>query len=115
MAKKLNKANQNRRIYMKAPAYEQIMEFIKELDISGSQFERFYGIAKGTIRQVAFGNTTLPAKHWHIIYEKIKPAYGVGYFEAPPKKKGSIEKTEEPKVDLSRNELLNELKNKLNG
>lgn len=115
MAKKLDKANLNRRIYLKAPTYEQVTEFINELGISGAQFERFYGVAAGTLRQVAVGNTTLPAKHWHIIYEKIKPAYGVGYFEAPPKKKGPAEKTEAPKVDLSRNELLNQLKNKLNG
>lgn len=99
---------------MKAPTYDQVKAFISELGITAAQFERFYGIAKGTMKQVKFGNTTLPAKHWHIIYEKIKPAYGVGYFEAPPKKKAPAEKKDEPKVDLSRNELLNQLKNKLN-
>jgi hypothetical protein len=70
---------ENRRKYLKSPTFEQIEEFINELDVSYAQFERFFGMKTKTINRVKIGERGLPAKYWHIIYERIKPAYGVGF------------------------------------
>lgn len=82
----------NKRTYLKAPEKEMIQKHIDELGVSVSQYERFFGIPIGTVPQILLGLRELPAKFWHIVYEKIKPAYGVGYFnpnEIPSKKKKS--------------------------
>lgn len=114
LPKKINRAAKNRTIYLKAPPYDQVIEFIAELGVSQSQFERFFGIAKGTIKQIQVGNCQLPAKHWHIVYEKIKPAYGVGHYTIEGKNKSAEPEPAAPEkeIDLT---LLNQLKNKING
>lgn len=71
----------NKSKYLKAPEWEQIDEFIKELGIPNFQFERFYQIPYNTIAQVKNGTRKLPAKFWNVIFEKIKPAYGSGFLE----------------------------------
>lgn len=71
----------NRRKYAKAPSWEQIDAFIKELGMTPNHFERFYGIPYNTLTQVKSGKKNLGSPHWHIIYERIKPAYGVGFIE----------------------------------
>lgn len=79
---------ENLKKYLKPPSSIQIDEFLKELDVTTAGFERFYGIAHGTIRKIRHGDNgrILPCKFWHIIYEKIKPAYGVGFMpQQPPK------------------------------
>lgn len=72
----------NKRKYLHPPTSEQIISFIDELGVTMAAFERFYGIRKDTIRKIKHGDQgrVLPAKHWHIIYEKIKPTYGIGFF-----------------------------------
>lgn len=73
-------AFENKSKYLKAPTFAQIREFMDELGISTlTRFERFYGIPHSTLRMISYGGRELPAKFWHIIYEKIKPAYGVGF------------------------------------
>ena len=42
-------------------------------------FEKFYGIPFNTITQIKAGTKRLGSAYWHIIYERIKPAYGVGF------------------------------------
>lgn len=69
----MNISNENRAKYLYAPTFEQIEEFRKLLKLSRPVFERFYGIPLGTIKDVKKGKIKLPAKYWHIIYEKIKP------------------------------------------
>lgn len=73
------KARENRKKYLKAPTPEQVKEFVTELQVSSRQFETFYGIPTNTILQVVSGSRNLPAKFWDIIYERKKPAYGVGF------------------------------------
>lgn len=68
-------ADANRRKYLKAPTISEIENFIKELKINAAQFERFFGIPDNTIPQIKNGYKRLPARFWHIIYEKIIPAY----------------------------------------
>lgn len=72
-------AMNNRAKYMKAPTWEQINHFILELGVTVAQFERFYDIPAKTLFNVKTGERALPARFWHIVYERIKPAYGAGF------------------------------------
>ena len=65
--------------YLKAPEWWQIEEFINELGVNMFQFERFYGIPFNTLIQVKAGKRGLAPNYWHFIYERIKPAYGIGF------------------------------------
>ncbi len=69
----------NKSKYGAPPTWEQIYAFIKETGMSMYHFERFYGIPYNTLTQVKSGKRNLFSAYWHIIYEKIKPAYGVGF------------------------------------
>lgn len=71
-------ANANRAKYLKPPPITQIEEFVKELDVSEHQFERFYGIPRATVSKIRAGARELPAAFWEIVYLKVKPAYGSG-------------------------------------
>jgi hypothetical protein len=71
----------NRRKYAKAPSWEEIHAFIKEMGMNMYHFEKFYGIPFNTMAQVKSGQKKLGSPHWHIIYERIKPAYGAGFIE----------------------------------
>jgi len=109
--------------YLQPPPYDQIREYINgELKISMLHFERFFGIPTGTLKQIPFGHP-LPAKYWHLIYDKVKPKYGTGFYNPDTaiiekgghRKKYSIKKEVEKKeVKSSLNDsLLNILKQKL--
>ncbi len=115
----LSRADENRRRYLKEPTYEQVKNYIQnEQKTSLAQFERFWGMAAGTIKKMP--NQGLPAKWWHVFYEKITPAYGVGYaskqsskkqyskLPIKPKKEAVIKQTE------TNNLLLEKLKQQLN-
>lgn len=69
---------ENERKYLKSPTFQQVDEFVKELGVTYASFERYFGIAEGTIRKMK-DPRPLPARHWHIIYEKIVPTYGIGF------------------------------------
>lgn len=114
MSLKITLAKQNRLKYLKAPPLEQILEFVKELEVTEAQFERFYGIPAKTISQIKVGNTPLPAKFWHIVYEKIKPMYGAAYYarKKEPKQKKSGVTTSKQEFPHG-NKLLDQLKDKL--
>ena len=71
----------NRRKYAKPPSWEQIDAFISDLGMSFNHFEKFYGIPYNTITQIKSGQRELSSPYWHYIYERIKPAYGVGFIE----------------------------------
>lgn len=71
----------NKRKWLHPPDAEMIDAFIKSLKVSAPRFEAFYGIPKGTLRLVRCGARDLPAKFWHIIYERVEPKYGVGFAE----------------------------------
>lgn len=73
---------ENRKKYLKPPTKDQVLAFVKELGVSYAQFETFYGIAKGTIGLVSIGERDLPTAYWHIIYTKVKPAYGSGFLNS---------------------------------
>ena len=79
MPKKTLIGDINKRKYAKPPTWEQIESFIEELSINRYAFERFYGIPYHTLTQVKAGTKQLGSAYWHIIYERIKPAYGVGF------------------------------------
>lgn len=72
-------ADANKAKYLKAPTFAAIESFIKELDVSDAQFERFFGIPSNTLTQVKRGDKRLPARFWHIIYEKTVPTYSIPY------------------------------------
>lgn len=67
----------NKRKYLKAPSVIEITEFITELGISDLQFERYYELPFRTIGKIKNYQQNLPAKFWHLIYEKIVPIYGL--------------------------------------
>lgn len=110
----MSKATLNRKTYLKAPEVQQTLDFISELGVTMAQFERFYGIAVGTLRQVKCGNAELPAKHWHIVYEKIKPMYGAAYYARKKEPKANKSGVATPKQEFPHgNKLLDQLKDKL--
>lgn len=71
----------NRKKYLVAPTWEQIESFISELGVKMYHFEKFYHISFNTLTQVKAGTRQLAAEHWHIVYERIKPAYGAGFLD----------------------------------
>lgn len=108
------KAQQNRTKYLKAPTLEQVESFITKLKVSGAQFERFYGIPDGTIRQIKLNKRSLPAKFWHIIYEQVKPAYGSGFLDQNKAPVQTVTKVatirrERPRTNSRTNTVLDEL------
>lgn len=82
-----------RRKYLKAPTVEEIKSFIKELKVTYSQFEVYYNIPPGTLKQVFIRARKLPVKYWPIIYERIIPTYGLKY----TKKQAKIKKIKDTK------------------
>lgn len=68
----LNKAEENKKKYLHAPTIQQIDEFVKECKVSYYRFELFFGIARGTIKDVRAGKKEFPVKYWHIIFERNK-------------------------------------------
>lgn len=65
--------------YLKPPTHEQIFGFIEELGVHTAQFERYYKMPTGILRQVKGGHKPLPVKYWPIFYQRIVPQYGIGY------------------------------------
>jgi len=65
--------------YLKAPSLAEIDAFIKELDITDAQFERYYKMPDRTISKIRFENRPLPKRFWHFIYEKIVPQYSLSF------------------------------------
>jgi hypothetical protein len=63
--------------YLKPPSIELILKVVKSAGVKPAQFEIFFGIAKGTIKQVKIGSRAMPAKHWELFYEwgKNKKAF----------------------------------------
>lgn len=55
--------------FLKAPTIEQIEEVVKKAGVSEAQFERFYNIFDGAIRQHRHGHRTIPARYWHLFLE----------------------------------------------
>lgn len=78
-------AQDNRAKYLKPPTFEEIDDFRKLLGVRVATFERFFGITVGTINKIKKGERDLPANKWHIIYEKVKPAYGSGFLTSGKK------------------------------
>lgn len=79
--------------YLKPPDAKQIKDFITELEVNYSQFERFYDIPKGTIRHVINLRRELPVKFWPIVYEKKVPTYGLKYTKVLTKLKPFAQST----------------------
>ncbi len=75
--------------YALPPKWEQIESLINEFGMSYCQFERFFGLNYNLICQIKSGAKRLPPHAWHFVYEKVKPAYGVGFIEeySPTKQK----------------------------
>jgi hypothetical protein len=78
--------------YLKQPSVESVIAFIKKLGVSYYQFERFYGMRNGAIKQFKGGFKPLPVKHWPIFYEHIVPQYGVNSKPQKPKAKKKTKK-----------------------
>lgn len=79
MAKNLSIDLINKSKYAQPPSWEQIDTFLKEMNMGMYHFEKFYGIPYNTLTQIKSGAKRLPPAYWHFIYEKIKPAYGMGF------------------------------------
>lgn len=72
-------AELNFKKYAQPPSWDQIETLVKEMNLSYLAFEKFYGITPRYLSQIKLGVKRLPPQHWHIIYERIKPKYGVGF------------------------------------
>jgi hypothetical protein len=77
--KELTIAEVNRLNYGQPPSWEQIESLVNDMNMTYAQFERFYGIPYNQLTQIRTGAKKLPAYAWHFVYEKIKPAYGIGF------------------------------------
>lgn len=109
-------SDKNRAKYLKAPSILEIDTFIKELQVSDAQFERFFGMPFNTMGVVRNGQRKLPAKYWHIVYEKIVPAYSKLHEETIAKKpSGTKNKTpaptpnRPPKIDPMEDDRISQL------
>lgn len=110
-----SRTEQNKKKYLASPTHKQVIEFVKEFGVSCAQFERFWGWPEGVIKKIPFKG--LPAKYWHVIYEKIKPAYGIGYASKHMAKSVIKKPTKQKKIATTNqqshtNELLLERLNK---
>lgn len=106
----MNISNENRAKYLYAPTFEQIEEFRKMLKLSRPVFERFYGIPLETIKQVKKGKMNLPAKYWHIIYEKISPqVYSIHFKPKSQLPSKGIKKRVDTTLQNTSNTILNAL------
>lgn len=77
----MEQAKLNKKKWLLPPDIDMITDFLSHLGVSAPSFESFYGIPKGTIRGIRHGNRSLPAKYWHIIYDKVEPKFGSGFLE----------------------------------
>lgn len=75
------KAKENETKYLVPPTWEYMDAFIKEIGISIYHFERYYGLAFNHLAKVRCGLKPLGKSYWHIFYERIKPNYGMGFYE----------------------------------
>lgn len=66
-------AKENRKKYIKPPTFLQVEEFRKMLGVRGATMEHFYDLGRGTYYKYKIGEKNLPARLWHIFYEKILP------------------------------------------
>ena len=55
---------------------DDIDSFVNFCRVSEYQFERFFRIPRHTIKTVRRGIRSMPAKYWHIFYERKIPTYG---------------------------------------
>ena len=91
--------------YLKAPSLAEIDAFIKDLDITDAQFERYYEMVPQTIKNIRNGYRPLPRKFWHFVYEKIVPSYGVTYQNSKLKfssKKSSVKSQRKGRINVNR-------------
>jgi hypothetical protein len=72
----VNKALENKELYLRAPTWEEIESFVKECKVTIPQFERYFSIPPKTLYEIRYGSRNLPAAYWHVIYEKKIPTYG---------------------------------------
>lgn len=64
----------NKLKWLNPPTIEQIEAVYKKLNVSGADFERFYGMPKGMIAKVRRGDKPMPAKYWHLFFEEPEKA-----------------------------------------
>ena len=69
----------NKGKYEKAPTWEMIESFLKEVGINKYRFETFYGIARHHLAKVKCGAKDLAPCYWHIFYEKIRLEKGIAF------------------------------------
>jgi hypothetical protein len=55
--------------YLTAPSAQLMKEVIKDAGVRTTQFERYFGVSKDTIRHAIKGRRDLPIKHWPLFYE----------------------------------------------
>lgn len=61
---------ENNTKYLNPPTLQLIDSVIKRFGVSESQFERFFGIPKGTIKNIRYeSDRMLPSKFWHLFYD----------------------------------------------
>lgn len=77
----IDRARENERKYLTPPTWEYMDAFIKEIGISIYHFEKYYGIAFNHLAKVRCGLKPLGKSYWHIFYERIKPKYGIGFYD----------------------------------
>jgi hypothetical protein len=82
-----------RKKYLKPPTPEEMIDFINEVGVGKTQFERFYNIPERTLVQAINGKRNLPVKFWPIFYERKIPAYGIEWLK---ENKDKIKTEEKP-------------------
>ncbi|MBP6477757.1 MAG: hypothetical protein KBA90_13285 [Chitinophagaceae bacterium] len=59
----------NCRRWLRPPTIEQIEAVVKASGSSELQFERYYGIYTGCIKNIRLGVKKMPVQYWHIFLE----------------------------------------------
>lgn len=55
--------------YLHPPSIELILSVVKDAGVKPTHFERYFGIAHGTIKNIKAGFKFMPYKHWSLFYE----------------------------------------------
>jgi hypothetical protein len=55
--------------YLKPPSIQLILKVVKDAGVKATQFELYFGIPKGTIKQIKHGSRSMPVRFWELFYE----------------------------------------------
>lgn len=111
----MTKAQENSTKWLYPPTLDQVNTLVEQVGVSLYKFEAFFGLPKGTIKQVRTGERQIPVKYWHVFFEPVKPTQAQLRMINKSKRKvvtnpvtearGNPPETHQPKEQISHNRL----------